>query len=40
LKSDDVVFSETAINDFLKARAAGPAGKGAKSVARESEVSA
>ena len=37
LKSDDVVFSETAINDFLKARAAG---KGAKSVARESEVSA
>jgi len=43
LKSDDVVFSETAFNDFLKARAAGaagPAGKGAKSVARESEVSA
>ena len=37
LKSDDVVFSEAAINDFLKARAAG---KGAKSVARESEVSA
>jgi len=37
LKSDDVVFSETAINDFLKTRAAG---KGAKSVARESEVSA
>ena len=37
LKSDDVVFSETAFNDFLKARAAG---KGAKSVARESEVSA
>ena len=37
LKSDDVVFSETAINDFLKARAAG---KGAKSVAREREVSA
>jgi large subunit ribosomal protein L4 len=37
LKSDDVVFSETAIKDFLKARAAG---KGAKSVARESEVSA
>jgi large subunit ribosomal protein L4 len=37
LKSDDVVFSESAINDFLKARAAG---KGAKSVARESEVSA
>jgi large subunit ribosomal protein L4 len=35
LKSDDVVFSESAINDFLKARAAG---KGAKSVARESEV--
>lgn len=37
LKSDDVVFSEAAINDFLKVRAAG---KGAKSVARESEVSA
>ena len=37
LKSDDVVFSEAAINDFLKARAAG---KSAKSVARESEVSA
>ena len=37
LKSDDVVFSESAINDFLKARAAG---KGVKSVARESEVSA
>ncbi len=37
LKSDDVVFSESAIKDFLKARAAG---KGAKSVARESEVSA
>ena len=37
LKSDDVVFSEAAINDFLKARAAG---KGAKSIARESEVSA
>ena len=37
LKSDDVVFSESAINDFLKARAAG---KGAKSVSRESEVSA
>ena len=37
LKSDDVVFSEAAINDFLKARAEG---KSAKSVARESEVSA
>ena len=37
LKSDDVVFSEAAINDFLKAKAAG---KGVKSVARESEVSA
>jgi large subunit ribosomal protein L4 len=37
LKSDDVVFSEAAINDFLKARAVG---KSAKSVARESEVSA
>ena len=37
LKSDDVVFSEAAINDFLTARAAG---KGTKSVARESEVSA
>ena len=37
LKSDDVVFSEAAINDFLKAKAAG---KSVKSVARESEVSA
>jgi len=37
LKSDDVVFSEAAINDFLKAKTAG---KSVKSVARESEVSA
>jgi large subunit ribosomal protein L4 len=37
LKSDDIVFSEAAIKDFLKAKAAG---KGVKSVARESEVSA
>ena len=37
LKSDDVVFSETAIKDFLKAPAKG---KGTTSVARESEVSA
>jgi large subunit ribosomal protein L4 len=37
LKSDDIVFSETAIKDFLKAKSAG---KGVKSVARESEVSA
>jgi len=37
LKSDDVVFSQDAINDFLKGAAKG---KGAKSVARESEVSA
>jgi len=37
LKSDDIVFSETAINDFLKAKTAG---KSVKSVARESEVSA
>ena len=37
LKSDDVVFSEAAINDFLKAKTAG---KSSKSVARESEVSA
>jgi large subunit ribosomal protein L4 len=37
LKSDDVVFSETAIKDFLKAPSKG---KGATSVARESEVSA
>ena len=41
LKSDDVVFSEAAINDFLKFKAAGKAtGKSVKSVARESEVSA
>ena len=37
LKSDDVVFSQDAINDLLKGSAKG---KGAKSVARESEVSA
>jgi large subunit ribosomal protein L4 len=37
LKSDDVVFSEAAINDFLKAKTSG---KSVKSVARESEVSA
>ena len=37
LKSDDVVFSQDAINDFLKGATKG---KGAKSVARESEVSA
>ena len=37
LKSDDVVFSEAAINDFLKVKTAG---KSVKSVARESEVSA
>jgi large subunit ribosomal protein L4 len=37
LKSDDIVFSEAAIKDFLKAKSAG---KGVKSVARESEVSA
>jgi len=37
LKSDDIVFSETAIKDFLKAKTAG---KSVKSVARESEVSA
>ena len=37
LKSDDVVFSEAAIKDFLKAKTAG---KAVKSVARESEVSA
>ncbi len=37
LKSDDVVFSEAAINDFLKAKTAG---KSVKAVARESEVSA
>jgi large subunit ribosomal protein L4 len=40
LKSDDIVFSETAIKDFLKAKSSGASGKGAKSVARESEVSA
>ena len=41
LKSDDVVFSEAAINDFLKAKtAAKAAGKSVKSVARESEVTA
>ena len=38
LKSDDVVFSEAAINDFLKGGR--KTGKGSKSVARESEVSA
>ena len=37
LKSDDVVFSEAAIKDFLKAKTAG---KSVKSVAHESEVSA
>jgi large subunit ribosomal protein L4 len=36
LKSDDVVFSEAAIKDFLKIKTAG---KSVKSVARESEVS-
>ena len=41
LKSDDVVFSETAINDFLKFKSSAKAsGKSVKSVARESEVSA
>ena len=41
LKSDDVVFSEAAINDFLKAKStAKTAGKSVKSVARESEVTA
>ena len=40
LKSDDVVFSEAAITDFVKARTTAKAGKGVKSVARESEVSA
>jgi large subunit ribosomal protein L4 len=41
LKSDDVVFSEAAINDFLKAKnAVKTAGKSVKSVARESEVTA
>ena len=35
LKSDDIVFSESAIKDFLKGNANG---KGAKSVARENEV--
>ena len=37
LKSDDIVFSEAAIKDFLKVKTAG---KSVKSVARESEVSA
>ncbi len=37
LKSDDVVFSEAAIKDFLKIKTAG---KSVKSVARKSEVSA
>jgi large subunit ribosomal protein L4 len=37
LKSDDVVFSEAAIKDFLKAPSKG---KSTTSVARESEVSA
>ena len=37
LKSDDVVFSEAAIKDFLKIKVAG---RSVKSVARESEVSA
>jgi len=41
LKSDDVVFSEAAIKDFLKFKSTGKAsGKSVKSVARESEVSA
>jgi len=41
LKSDDVVFSEAAINDFLKFKGSAKAsGKSVKSVARESEVSA
>lgn len=41
LKSDDVVFSEAAINDFLKFKGtAKTSGKSVKSVARESEVSA
>jgi large subunit ribosomal protein L4 len=40
LKSDDIVFSEAAIKDFLKAKTSGNVGKGVKSVARESEVSA
>ena len=35
LKSDDIVFSESAIKDFLKGNSNG---KGVKSVARESEV--
>jgi len=35
LKSDDVVFSESAIKDFLKGNSTG---KGSKAVARESEV--
>ena len=41
LKSDDVVFSEAAIKDFLKFKGSvKAAGKSVKSVARESEVSA
>jgi 50S ribosomal protein uL3/50S ribosomal protein L4 len=41
LKSDDVVFSEAAFNDFLKFKGTAKAsGKSVKSVARESEVSA
>ena len=41
LKSDDVVFSEAAFNDFLKFKSsAKTSGKSVKSVARESEVSA
>ena len=41
LKSDDVVFSEAAINDFLKFKGSDRlSGKSVKSVARESEVSA
>ena len=41
LKSDDVVFSEAAFNDFLKFKSSAKAsGKSVKSVARESEVSA
>lgn len=41
LKSDDVIFSEAAIKDFLKFKSTDKAtGKSVKSVARESEVSA
>ena len=41
LKSDDVVFSEAAIKDFLKIKTAAKTSvKAVKSVARESEVSA